>query len=116
MKFRVWLETGRRENDDKTVRRADFIITNNRESVMQDQQAGLWDPLQAGIITWEKIQELGEILNGSFAGRTSDEQVTYHANNNGTAAADLALAMQVYWRAKQEHRGITIELPEPGTQ
>ena len=111
-----WLGTGRRENDDETVRRADFIVTNNRESVAQDQQAGLWDPLQAGIITWEKIHELGEILNSGFPGRTSDDQVTYHANNNGTAAADLALAMHVYWRAKQEHRGITIELPEPGCQ
>lgn len=111
-----WLETGRRENDDETVRRADFIITNNRESVIQDQQAGLWDPLQAGMITWEKIHELGEILNGSFPGRTRDDQVTYHANNNGTAAADLALAMHVYRRAKQEQRGITIELPEPGSQ
>jgi ornithine cyclodeaminase len=111
-----WLEKGRRENDDETVRRADFIITNNRESVMQDQQAGLWDPLQAGIITWEKIHELGEILNGSFPGRTNDDQVTYHANNNGTAAADLAMAMHVYRRAKQEQRGLTIELPEPGSQ
>ena len=111
-----WLGTGRRENDDETVRRADFIVTNNRESVVQDQQAGLWDPLQAGIITWEKIHELGEILNGSFPGRTSDEQVTYHANNNGTAAADLALAMHVYQRAKQDGLGVTIEIPEPGSQ
>ena len=111
-----WLGTGRRENDDETVRRADFIVTNNRESVVQDQQAGLWDPLQAGIITWEKIHELGEILNGSFPGRTSDEQVTYHANNNGTAAADLALAMHVYQRAKLDGRGVTIEIPEPGSQ
>ena len=111
-----WLNTGRRENDDETVRRADFIVTNNRESVIQDQQAGLWDPLQAGIIAWDKIHELGEILNGAFPGRTRDDQVTYHANNNGTAAADLALAMHVYRRAKQANRGIAIELPEPGSQ
>ena len=110
-----WIGAGRRENDDETVRRADFIVTNNRESVIQDQQAGLWDPLQAGIITWEKIHELGEILNGSFPGRTSDEQVTYHANNNGTAAADLALAMHVYRKAKEQGRGTTIELPVPGS-
>jgi ornithine cyclodeaminase len=110
-----WIGTGRRENDDETVRRADFIITNSRESVIQDQQAGLWDPLEAGIITWEKIHELGEILNGSFPGRTNDEQVTYHANNNGTAAADLALAMHVYRKAKQEGRGVTIDLPVPGS-
>ncbi|NIO08045.1 MAG: hypothetical protein GTO40_08610 [Deltaproteobacteria bacterium] len=110
-----WIGSGRRENDDESVRRADFIITNNRESVIQDQQAGLWDPLQAGIITWEKIHELGEILNGSFPGRTKDEQVTFHANNNGTAAADLAMAMHVYKKAKEKGRGITIDLPAPGS-
>ena len=48
---------------------------------MQERQAGIFDPIERGIITWDKIHELGEILDGSFAGRTSDEQVTLHANN-----------------------------------
>lgn len=111
-----WLKTGRRENDDKTVERADFIVTNHLESISQDEQAGLWEPLQQGLITWDKIFALGAVLNGSHPGRTSDEQITYHFNNNGTAAADLALAMVVYNRAKEEGRGIDIEIPAPGTQ
>ena len=111
-----WLKTGRRENDDKTVERADFIVTNHLESVSQDEQAGLWEPLQQGLITWDKIFALGAVLNGSHPGRTSDEQITYHFNNNGTAAADLALAQIVYNRAKKEGRGMEIEVPAPGTQ
>ena len=111
-----WLTQGRRETDDKTIQRADFIITNYMESVQQDQQAGLWEPVQNGLITWDKVHEIGEILNGSFAGRTSDDQVTYHANNNGTAASDLALAKIVYDRAKADGRGTTLEIPEAGTQ
>lgn len=106
-----WLKSGRRENDDATVVRADVIVVNWRESLEQEQQAGLMDPLRAGLIGWDKIHELGEMASGSFLGRTSDEQITYHANTNGTAAADLAIAKRVYEHCKQLGRGMTIELP-----
>jgi ornithine cyclodeaminase/alanine dehydrogenase-like protein (mu-crystallin family) len=68
------------------------------------------------IIGWNKIHELGEILDGSFPGRTSDEQITFHANNNGTAAADLAIAQWVYEQCRRMGRGSPIELPRPGDQ
>jgi ornithine cyclodeaminase len=111
-----WLAKGRRENDDRTCERAAFIVTNWRESVVQDQQAGLIEPIEAGVITWDKIVELGEILTGTHPGRTSDEQITYHANNNGTAASDLAIAQHVYERCRKMGRGVKIEIPVPGTQ
>ena len=108
-----WVTAGRRENDDITVERADFIITNLRESVEQEQQAGLMEPLQKGIITWDKIHELGDI-SGAFPGRVDDRQITYHANNNGTAAADLAIAKWVYEACRDMGRGLPIELPVAG--
>jgi ornithine cyclodeaminase/alanine dehydrogenase-like protein (mu-crystallin family) len=111
-----WLKTGRRENDDRTCERADVIVTNWRESVVQEQQAGLIEPLEAGLIGWEKIVELGEIVTGVHPGRTNDAQITYHANNNGTAAADLAIAAMVYERCKEMGRGQEIPLPVPGSQ
>jgi ornithine cyclodeaminase/alanine dehydrogenase-like protein (mu-crystallin family) len=95
-----WLREGRRESDDETARHVDFI-TNWRESVEQERQAALFGPLEKGTITWDKIHELGEILNGTFAGRTSVEQVSFHANNNGTAAADLPIAQWVYLQCKR---------------
>src|SRR6516162_10306963 len=101
-----WVTAGRRENDDITVERADFIITNLRESVEQEQQAGLMEPLQKGIITWDKIHELGELISGAFPGRVDDRQITYHANNNGTAAADLAIAKWVYEACRDMGRGL----------
>ncbi|MDP6174296.1 MAG: hypothetical protein QGF09_09035, partial [Rhodospirillales bacterium] len=85
-------------------------------SISQDEQAGLWDPIQQGLIGWDKIFSLGAVLNGDHPGRTSDEQVTYHFNNNGTAAADLALAQIVYNHARKDGRGMEIEIPAPGTQ
>ncbi len=111
-----WLKAGRRENDDRTAERADIIVTNWRESVEQEQQAGLIVPLEAGIISWDKIVELGDIVAGKHPGRSSDEQITYHANNNGTAAADLAIAEWIYRECKKLGRGQKLELPVPGAQ
>lgn len=111
-----WLKSGRRENDDVTVQRSDVIVTNWRDSVEQDRQAGLMEPLGKGIITWDKIHELGDIIAGKAPGRANDSQITYHANNNGTAAADLAIAKWVYEECKKMGRGTAIELPMPGTQ
>ncbi|MEE8223688.1 MAG: hypothetical protein V3S59_05235, partial [Alphaproteobacteria bacterium] len=111
-----WLESGRRENDDRTCERASFIVTNWRESVIQDGQAGLMEPIEAGVITWDKIVELGEIIAGVHPGRTSDDEITYHANNNGTAASDLAIAQWVYEKCLDLDRGQKIEIPVPGTQ
>ena len=111
-----WLNEGRRENDDETARRADFIITNWRESIEQERQAGIFGPIEKGIIGWDKVHELGEILDGSFPGRTGSEQITFHANNNGTAAADLAIAQWVYQQCRDLGRGTPIELPPPSGQ
>ena len=111
-----WLSRPRRENDDRTCERADIIVTNWRESIVQEQQAGLMEPLQAGIIAWEKIIELGAIAAGLHPGRSAPEQITYHANNNGTAAADLPIAQRVYERCRELGRGVALNLPLPGRQ
>lgn len=111
-----WLSSGRRENDDETVRRADFIVTNWRESIESERQAGIWDPIQKGIISWDKVHELGDVLSGKHPGRENDEQITLHANNNGTAAADLAIAHFVYEECKTLGRGMPLVLPRPGEQ
>src|SRR4249920_650676 len=87
-----------------------------RWSLSSHVPAGIFDPIERGIITWDKIHELGEILDGTFPGRTSDEQITFHANNNGTAAADLAIAQWVYEQCREMGRGSPIKLPRPGDQ
>lgn len=111
-----FLRSRRREIDDKTAVRADVIVTNLRESVVSEEQGDLFEPLEKGLIQLEKIHEIGELATRAFAGRTSDEQITYHKNNNGLGCADLAIAMRAYELAKQAGRGIPIDLPAPGTQ
>lgn len=110
-----FLRSRRRELDDKTAVRADVIVANLRESVLSEEQGDLFEPLEKGLIQLEKIRELGELGTGAFPGRTRDDEITYHKNNNGLGCADLAIAMRAYGLAKKEGRGMMIDLPAPGT-
>ncbi len=111
-----FVKRARRENDDETVRRAGVIVTNWVDSVISERQAGLWEPMEAGIITRDQIINLGDVAAGKHPGRTSDDQITYHFNNNGTAAADLAIAKVVYDRAVKDGRGSELVIAPPGEQ
>jgi ornithine cyclodeaminase/alanine dehydrogenase-like protein (mu-crystallin family) len=103
-----FLKESRRELDDRTAERADLIVANLRESVTSEKQGDLWIPIERGLIKLEHIAELGEVAAGKRAGRTTDRQITYHKNNNGTGAADLALTMLAYQAARAQGRGIEI--------
>ena len=105
-----FLKESRRELDDRTAERADVIVTNLRESVVSEKQGDLWIPIERGLITLEQIAELGEVAAGRRDGRTDDRQITYHKNNNGTGAADLAVTMLAYQKARELGRGIEIPI------
>jgi ornithine cyclodeaminase/alanine dehydrogenase-like protein (mu-crystallin family) len=109
-----WLKSPRRENDDETIVRADRLIVNYIESVIQDEQADIHEPIEKGLITWEDVHELGEMLNGKYAPRESDAEITLHKNQIGLGIADLAVAKLAFDRACELQRGSTIELPTPG--
>ena len=50
------------------VRRADFIVTNWRESIEMERQAGIFDPIEKGIISWDKVHgydQIGQIIKRS---------------------------------------------------
>jgi ornithine cyclodeaminase/alanine dehydrogenase-like protein (mu-crystallin family) len=88
--------TKRRELDDTTIKRSDVIVVNSKEQAMVDEQGDLFDPVQAGLLRWEKVGELGQLLNGAIPGRTSRGQITLFKNNAGQGVADVAVASKVY--------------------
>jgi ornithine cyclodeaminase/alanine dehydrogenase-like protein (mu-crystallin family) len=109
-----FLKKARREIDDTTVARADVIVCNLRENIISEQQGDLFMPIEAGLIKIEDIYELGELPLGICKGRTADDQITYHKNNAGTAASELAVAMLVYENAKKAGRGTMLDIIDPG--
>jgi len=110
-----WLKQRRREMDDAAMQRPDVIMVNMREAVVQDEQGDIFEPIEKGLLTWDRIHELGEVLHGERPGRTGDQQITLHKNNVGLGIADAGIAMRAYELAKGNGRGIQIDIPAPGS-
>lgn len=104
----------RREVDDATLRRADIIVCNSKEQERLDEPGVLWDPVQQGVITWEKVWDLGELLSGKVPGRTSDKQITFFKNNAFWGVGDQAIGSFLYRRALE--KGLGTRLPFDGAE
>ena len=95
----------RREIDDATLARSDVHGIVSIEQALQDEQADIFDPVQRGVIRWEQLIEIGEILAGNKEGRTKAEQITFYKNNAGQGVADVALGAKVLENVQKKKRG-----------
>jgi len=100
----------RRELDDETIGRADRIVVCSREQSRQDQHGDIYDRVEKGLIRWDQIIELSEILSGKAPGRTAPQQITLFKNNAGQGVCDVALGALLYRRAKEQGVGIELDL------
>ena len=100
-----FLRKKRRELDDTTIRRSDVIVVCSKSQAIQDEQGDLFDPVQAGILSWDRVEELGNLLNGEVSGRSSDRQITLFKNNAGQGIADVALGALAFKKILQKGKG-----------
>ncbi len=99
---------GARELDTTLVKRSLFV-GDSREACFKEA-GDLIIPLEEGAITPAHFHaELGEIIKGSKAGRTSGQQITLF-KSNGLAVQDAATAKLVYEKAMAEGIGTLMEL------
>jgi ornithine cyclodeaminase/alanine dehydrogenase-like protein (mu-crystallin family) len=98
----------RREIDDKTLARSHVLGIVSVQQAIQDEQADIYDPVQRGVIKWEQLIEIGEILAGKKEGRTKAEQITFYKNNAGQGVADVALGALVLEQVKKKGAGQTL--------
>lgn len=100
----------RRETDDKTVLKSDIIIVNSKESVKLDKQPELYPLIKRGLVNWDDIYEIGDLLvKRKIHGRSTSTQITYHNNNVGMGIQFAALGRLVYERAKGQNRGTPVD-------
>ena len=91
----------------ETVARA-LVVVDSREAALAEA-GDLIQPIKAGIITEEHIHaELGEILLGRKAGRSSDDQITLF-KSVGVAVQDAMAAQMALRNAKTQ--GLGREVP-----
>jgi ornithine cyclodeaminase len=99
----------RREIDDATLARSDVHGIVSIQQAIQDEQADIFDPVQRGVIKWEQLIEIGEILAGKKEGRTKAEQITFYKNNAGQGVADVALGAVVLEQVKKKTGGLPLK-------
>src|SRR5712664_1342227 len=93
----------KRELDDEAVASADVIVVDSIEQ--SRQEAGdLIIAFKGDEICWTGVKKLSEVVAGKASGRTSDTEVTLF-KSNGIASWDLAVAMQVYAKARENGLG-----------
>jgi ornithine cyclodeaminase/alanine dehydrogenase-like protein (mu-crystallin family) len=86
----------RQEFDDETVRRADRIVVNLFEQVIEDRQGDLYPRMQAGLVNEADIDELADLVAGDVPGRQSEAEITLMKNNTGMGIQFAAAADRIY--------------------
>jgi alanine dehydrogenase len=99
----------RRDIDDVVAQRADIIVVNSREQVTDDLQPEMYGALRKGYLTWDHINELGELCIGKIPGRLGKTQITYHSNNVGMGIQFAGICKRIIEVARE--RGVGTELP-----
>jgi ornithine cyclodeaminase/alanine dehydrogenase len=97
-----------RELDTETVRRSRVVV--DLESAAWAEAGDLMIPLEAGEITRDHIVgDLGQVVAGDVAGRTSPDDVTLF-KSEGLAIQDVAVARKVYDLALEQGAGQEVDL------
>jgi len=98
-------KTRRRELDDNTVRRAALVVAHSKEAAQVQKHGDLWEPVQAGILGWDQVYDLAEVVAGTAPRRMKPDDITLFKNNVGIGLQFAAVAPQLYERARAARIG-----------
>ncbi|MBI4491084.1 MAG: ornithine cyclodeaminase family protein [Deltaproteobacteria bacterium] len=104
------ISSPRREIDDGTLRRCNFIVALSKEQAIDSQQGDIYWPVQNGVITWDKVVDMADVLAGHPTGRTDDKQIILYKNQGGQGIIDIALARRCYELARQTGKGYEMDI------
>lgn len=84
----------KRELDTEAVRRSERAAVDNLEQARQEC-GDLIGAIDAGVLAWERVVELGQIVNGVSPGRGSPREITLF-ESQGIALEDVATMKLAY--------------------
>src|ERR1700694_1090071 len=114
-----WLEPGedinaagansliRREIDLASVERCDYITVDSRGTA-RNECGDLLPAVEKGLVDWDTVTEIGEVIIGHAPRRTSADQITLY-ESHGMGIQDLYVAHKLV--ALSRERGVGIDLP-----
>ncbi len=105
----------KRETDDECIRRASIVVADDRESA-KIEGGDLIVAVEKGILNWNSVRELGDVVAGFAVGRPNSEAITLF-KSHGSGLEDAAAAAVVIARAREHGIGTNIPMfkaPPPG--
>lgn len=101
----------RRELDEACLARCGAIVVDSRDQARLECGEFL-RPIEKGLLHWEQVGELGEVVTGRRPPRNSSDEVTLF-KSLGLAIEDVAVAARVYRLALERNRGRNLALDAP---
>src|SRR5262249_42128495 len=98
----------RAELDAEAVRRAGLVVTDSLEQA-RVECGDLMAALEQGVIRWDDVHELGEVVAGRHPGRKEADEVTLF-ESQGVAMEDIAVAVRLVARARERRVGTEIPI------
>lgn len=98
----------RRELDEAAVRRSTRIAVDSRNTA-RNECGDLLPLAETGMIEWDSIPELGEIITGRVPGRRSKDDITLY-ESHGMAVQDLYTGKFVLDAALKQNVGIDLPI------
>ena len=95
-----------RELDEVAVTRAGTIAADDIEAAKLESGDLRW-PIEAAMMSWDKVYELAHIVAGFMPGRRSEDEITLF-ESQGIALEDVAAGSLVYERAREQGIGTTL--------
>ena len=96
----------RRELDNVAVQRAAFVCCDSIEDAKLES-GDLIEPVAQGILDWQEVHELEDVVAGGLEGRATEDDVVLF-KSNGIAAWDVAIGVFVLERARERGVGTTL--------
>jgi ornithine cyclodeaminase/alanine dehydrogenase-like protein (mu-crystallin family) len=115
-----WLESGvhvnaagsnsvlRRELDETAVRRASLVVVDSRAQARLEC-GDLVGPVERGVLDWEQLADLADVVAGRVGGRGGAEEITLF-ESQGLGLEDVTVAMRLYERARSQGIGEEVEM------
>ena len=97
------------EVDETTLVRSKLIVINDKESVFVNNQQELLGPIERGLISWDKIRVLADVVVSSANVEASAEDVVYYKNSTGMGIQMAAAGAKIYQKAVET--GVGHEVP-----
>jgi ornithine cyclodeaminase/alanine dehydrogenase-like protein (mu-crystallin family) len=95
-----WL---RRELDHEAVVKASMIVVDDLEQA-RGECGDLMHPVERGILRWEQVRSLADVVAGVVPGRRREDEITLF-ESQGIALEDIAVGFTVYSLAREQGVG-----------